>query len=581
VDSRGSDWHSPAGSAEGYALACRAWVTDQALEIMVLEESEAADASRTQAILSAGLVHPDLLPKPGQLKPLLDKVLLKVESPAKGEPSPDLDRLSQAIEKQFGEVGISCPLSVLRLVASTLRQESGKVTATLLNQGGTCRIVHLEPGDRTGRHFGLAVDVGTTTVVVQLVDLKAFKVASTAADYNSQVDCGLDVISRINYAHRPDRLEELRQKILSTLNRLVGLAATAAQVERHEISEAVISGNPTMTHLLLGLEPEYIRLDPYVPTVLQVPGLTAGDMGLEILPQGRVSLSPAVGSYVGGDITAGLLCTDLAAGAETTSLFIDIGTNGEVAAGNRDCLMACACSAGPAFEGGGMDCGMRAAPGAIEKVEVDAVSGKPQFWTIGGGKPKGICGSGIISAVASLFLSGWLDAAGKLDHSRPCSHIYHEGRRASFLLAGAAESATGKPLMLSEADIDNVIRAKAAIYSAFSLLLKHLDSDFKRVANIYVAGGFGRYLDLEKAVTIGLLPDVDRAKFHFIGNASLEGSRMALTSREFRQKQQDLAGRMTYLDLGGDAAYMEQYTGALFLPHTDAGRFPSVKRNPA
>ncbi|MDD4889457.1 MAG: ASKHA domain-containing protein, partial [Phycisphaerae bacterium] len=444
------------------------------------------------------------------------------------------------------------------------------------NSRGRLRVIRLEAGDTTTRHFGLAIDIGTTTVAVQLVNLTTGKIMATRSDYNDQIACGLDVLSRINYARRPDRLGELQARVLGTINRLMRQVAESHHVDPHEICNAVLSGNTTMTHLLLGLSPEYIRLDPYTPTVMSLPFLTAAEVGLDITPDSWLYLSPAVGSYVGGDITAGLLCTGLASEPESVSLFIDIGTNGEIVLGNAEFLMTCACSAGPAFEGGGIDCGMRAALGAIEKVDIDPATGVASYSTIGRVRPKGICGSGMIDLLAKLLRTGWIDAAGKFDRSRPSASVRIDGRKARYVIATAAESGTGQPITIGEIDIENIVRAKAAIYSACALMLRHVGVAFADLANVYIAGGFGRFLDLENATTIGLLPDIARERFHYLGNTSLMGSYMIAVSQDYRQRQLDLASRMTCLDLSTEPNYMEQYTGALFLPHTDRAQFATV-----
>jgi uncharacterized 2Fe-2S/4Fe-4S cluster protein (DUF4445 family) len=427
------------------------------------------------------------------------------------------------------------------------------------------------------RHFGIAVDVGTTTIAVQLVYLPLAEIVAVRSDYNDQISCGLDVISRINYARRPDRLEDLRRRVLDTVNRLILQVCESHDVSPHEISNAILSGNTVMTHLLLGLNPEHIRIAPYTPTLHETPFLNAGDVGLQINPESWVAFSPCVGSYVGGDITAGVLCTDLATDTEAVSLFIDIGTNGEIVVGNRDFLITCACSAGPAFEGGGIGCGMRAALGAIEGVEVDPETGQADWRTIGNVKPKGICGSGMISLLAGLFSTGWIDAAGKFDRSRPSPIIHCVGRRATYTLVAASESDSGQALLISETDIENIIRAKAAIYSACALLVKQVGLNFTDLAHVYIAGGFGRFLDLDQATTLGLIPDLPRERFQYIGNSSLMGSYIVLVSQEYRQLQLELARRMTYVELSTDPTYMDQYTGALFIPHTDPERFPTVR----
>ena len=581
----------PAAIIEGYVLACRTKVGQTALTVEVpepanMESGKFSDSDETH------LVRSELLPKNADFDPLAVKWLLQVPPPQLESGMSDLDRLTRAVQRDWGQLPVHCPLDVIRVLADTLRApeamtgpavlEAGcaAVTATLIREPHQYHVIRLEAGDTTTRHFGLAIDIGTTTIAVQLINLVRGQILATATDYNGQIPCGLDVISRINYARRPPaaaHLGELRTRVLETINRLIAQISALHGVAPHEICNAVVSGNTTMTHLFLGLIPEYIRLHPYAPTVLHSPYLSAGPIGLAIHPDSWVYLSPCVGSYVGGDITAGILCTDLALDTDELSLFVDIGTNGELVIGNRDFLVTTACSAGPAFEGAGIECGMRASVGAIEKVSIDAATGVARFSTVGNVPPRGICGSGMIDLAANLFTTGWIDPAGKFDRARTSSAIRLEGKRAKYVLA-AADGAGDKEIYVTELDIDNIIRAKAAIYSACALLLHQLNLGFADLTHLYIAGGFGRFLNLEKAITIGLLPDIPREKFHYIGNSSLMGSYMVAVSQRFRERQLELAGRMTCLELSADPAYMDQYTGALFLPHTDPARFPSVRR---
>lgn len=561
--------------ADGYVLACRTHVPETDLTVEI-----PGALGRQGAQIAAGdetaLVRGDLLPRNWDYDTLSVKWCVTVPAPRREDGLSDLDRLTRRIQKDWGPVELDYPLSVIRALAETLRAQAGVVTVTLIRTTGRIHVIRVEPGDQTMKHYGIAVDVGTTTVSVQLVNLTVASIEGTRSDYNDQIACGLDVISRINYARRADRLAELRQRVLATINRLILQVAEAGGVSAADIGNAVVSGNTTMVHLLLGLQPEYIRLDPYTPTVLEVPYLAAAEVGLVINPESWIHFSPGVGSYVGGDITAGMLCTDLATDTADVNLFIDIGTNGELVVGNNEFLLTCACSAGPAFEGGGIDCGMRAALGAIERVEVDPATGVPLYWTIGNVRPKGICGSGMIALLADLLKTGWLDAAGKLDRARPSPAIRIEGRHASYILAPEGESGLAKAITINEVDIENIIRAKAAIYAACALLLEHAGLTFGDLANVYIGGGFGRFLNLEKAVMIGLIPDLPREKFHYIGNSSLMGSYIVLVSQDYRQRQLDLARRMTYVDLSSDPKYMDQYTSALFLPHTDPDQFPNV-----
>jgi uncharacterized 2Fe-2S/4Fe-4S cluster protein (DUF4445 family) len=453
------------------------------------------------------------------------------------------------------------------------------MTVMLIREPHRFHVVGIELGNTTVKQYGIAVDIGTTTIAVQLINQPMLKVIGTANDYNAQIKCGLDIISRINYAQKPERLEELRILVLGTINKLIKQVCKGRDITAHEIFNAVISGNTTMIHLLLGLKPEYIRLYPYTPTVLNVPYLTASEVGVDINPDSWMYISPAVGSYVGGDITAGILCTDLATDSEEINLFIDIGTNGEIVLGNNDFLIACACSAGPAFEGGGIENGIRASLGAIDKVEIDKNTGTASYSTIGDVSPIGICGTGIISLLANLLITGWIDPAGKLNRDKECEAINIYGKKAYFNIVPANESGTSKVIRISENEFENIVRAKAAIFSAVCLIMDQIGIGFDDISKIYIAGGFGRYLNLKDAKTIGLIPDLPLRKFRYIGNASLIGSYMILISQEFREKQIQLANRMTYIDLSTDPNYMNQYTAALFMPHTNLSLFPSVCLN--
>lgn len=563
--------------AEGYVIACKTNVLSADLTIEIPERIGYDEGKFSDGFDDIALIRKDLFPKAWQLDPLVKKKFLHVSPTHHEDALPDIERLARTIQKGWGKTELSYPLQVMQKAADVLRSQNGQVTITTIRDNNRYYIVDIEPGDTTQNSYGIAVDVGTTTLAVQLISLYSGKILGIKTDYNDQIRCGLDIISRINYAREPEKLRELKSLVLKTINRLINQLCETGKVNRNEIYTAVISGNTTMIHLLLGLNPEYIRISPYTPTINNLPCLQVGETGIEINPCSLIYFSPAIGSYVGGDITAGLLCTDLATDSEDINLFMDIGTNGEIVIGNKDFLLASACSAGPAFEGGGVDCGMRAALGAIERVEVDPETAAPQYLTIGNVKPKGICGTGMISLLADLLLTGWITNAGKFNRNRQSGYIEYSGRQGYYKLAEASQTENGKPVKISETDIGNIIRAKAAIYSACSLFLKHIGITFDDVNTIYIAGGFGRYIDLSHAAVIGLVPELPHSRFKYIGNASLMGSYMICTSEEFKEKQINTSKRMTYIDLGTDPDYMNQYTAALFLPHTDLDLFPSVK----
>ncbi len=555
----------PDGSLPEEALACKTAVGSADCVIEVAEHDLACE-DRSGDVAGAPF------PVDG---PLVAQSRIQVPAPRPDDGLSDLDRTNREIFRHFNIDEVRWGLSALRILPDSLRADAGDIVLSSCIQNDVLHVTGAGAWKNRARALGAAVDLGTTTVAVRIVDLSAGTVLAEMTGYNDQVHRGEDVISRINYAGTGERLAELKVRALSTMNRLIAETAQRCGIPRDDIQCAVISGNTVMTHLALGITPEYLRLEPYTPAVLAVPEMRAADIGLDISPSGVVLMSPSVGSYVGGDITAGLLCTDMPK-ADDIGLFIDVGTNGEIVLGNKEFLMACACSAGPAFEGGGIGCGMRAMEGAVNSVKVDPATGLPSFGVIGGKKARGICGSGMIDLVGALLLSGWLDRSGRFARDRKSPAIDVDGRRAKYVLARSDESASGAPLFITEQDIDNIMRAKAAIYSACALLLGHAGIGFADLSRVYVAGGFGRHLDVTNAVTIGLLADIPVEKFSYLGNASLDGSMRLLLSEECRALQRETARRMTYINLSAEPGYSDQYSAALFLPHTDLGLFPTV-----
>ena len=486
----------------------------------------------------------------------LRNVNLKVAAPALLDGLSDADRFANALTNAVHCQAVDLPLDVLAVLPERIREAEAELRVSFYAENDKALVVDVS----SGKAYGAAVDVGTTTIVLWLVDMADHKVVAARAAYNDQVECGSDVISRINYARK--RLPELTARVLKTINGLLGDACAEAGIVSSGVRCLSVAGNTTMTHLLLGIAPEYIRLSPYTPAVFQPQIYRAGQLGIIACGCAPVLFAPAIGSYVGGDITAGLLCTSLAMDADQTILFIDIGTNGELVLGNGEFIFACACSAGPAFEGGGMKHGVRASAGAIERVKIDPKTGTVEIQTIGGVSPTGICGSGVISMVAELFRNRLIDSAGKfVEHQK----IIRRGKSAEYALC--------EGITISEADIGNFIRAKGAIFSACQTILESVGMTFLDVERIYVAGGFGRFLDLEDARTVGLFPRLPDEKFTFLGNASVIGAYLALVSEERRAKERDIAGRITYVDLSNEPGYMDQYMGAQFIPHTDMALF--------
>jgi uncharacterized 2Fe-2S/4Fe-4S cluster protein (DUF4445 family) len=425
--------------------------------------------------------------------------------------------------------------------------------------------------------YGLACDIGTSTVALYLVNLKDGKILSTATSLNQQIKCGEDVISRINYAKKPGHLDELHDLIIRTIDLLVDTASQASEVLPADIYYASLSGNTTMIHLLLNLDPSLIREQSRIPAVSRLPLLKAQEVGLNMNQKGLIHIAPSPGSYVGGDITAGLLCTPMLKSSEHISMFIDAGTNGELVIGNKEWLISCACSAGPAFEGMGIKCGIPAVEGAIEKVQIDQ-DGTINYSTIGGGKPKGLCGSGLVDLMSELFIQGYINKQGKYCDDRSCRRIVTTDEGIGFLIEEGKKCFWGQDLILTERDVSHLIRTKGAVYAACSVLLKHVGLSFDEIEAFYVAGGFGSNLNIENAVRIGLLPDIDQNRFHYIGNSSLRGAYLILLSDRNKDMVNEISEKMTYIELNTEPLYMNEFTGALFLPHTDINLFPSVQK---
>ncbi|MDL2238056.1 ASKHA domain-containing protein [Christensenellaceae bacterium OttesenSCG-928-K19] len=556
--------------AKGFVLACKSKVGTGDVAINVgsrLEDEKGAFADAFNHME----VREELFPKERDISPLCLKKRVTVAPAEMLDGLGDYDRLRNAVTQVLEVQDIALPISLLRTLPDVLREQEGSVCLWYRLEGELAHIVDISAQDRAD--YGLCIDIGTTTVAVQVVDIYKDVTLGGTTSYNAQIERGLDVISRIAYAKNAQRIEEMRELVLKTINTSIDKLAGELEIECRDIRNISVAGNTTMTEMLLGITPEYIRLEPYTPAVFGTPLFTAADVGIEANPQAFVLVAPNVGSYVGGDITSGILCTDFALDSEELCLFIDIGTNGEIVFGNNDFLLSCACSAGPAFEGGGIECGMRASEGAVETIMLDEGTALAFFTVIGGNniKPQGICGSGLISLVAQLLELGVIDQRGKFDRSGKFSSVTVDGKQARYYITQPEGDYRG--VYLTEMDIDNLIRAKAAIFSACRTMLASVEMDFDCISKIYIAGGFGRYIDVEKAQAIGLLPALGEEHFEFIGNSSLVGTRFTLVSARHREKELELAGKVTYIDLSTEAGYMDEYVSAMFLPHTDASLF--------
>ena len=410
--------------------------------------------------------------------------------------------------------------------------------------------------------------------MVYIVDMTTGTVISAASGHNRQAACGDDVINRIVCAEK-DGVKKLSGMGLSTINNLIRESLEPLQESPSAIESVVVSGNTTMTHLLLAIEPRYIRREPYIPTVSEFPIMKAKNIGIKAAPQAGVFVVPGPASYVGGDIVSGIIYTGFHRETPMT-LFIDVGTNGEIVLGNQDFLMTAACSAGPAFEGGGIRWGMRAEEGAVEAITIDPKTLEPGYKTVGDQPPRGICGSGMIELLGELFLKRIIDPNGKfkkdLDHPR----IIQFHNEPAYIIEFGENTAVEEDIIFTETDISSLMLSKAAVYAGFSVLLEEAGMTFQEIDQVIITGGFGQYLDIDQAVTIGLLPDINREKFKYLGNSSIAGAYMALLSEQYRAETLTVSNSMTYIDFSSNVRFMDEFTSAQFLPHTDAKAFPSV-----
>ena len=574
----------------GYVLACQVVPrSDLVVEVppesrLIGYEGLGRESERFRDFAHRGAEHP-----PAKLAPLVEKFSLALAKPTLDDPTADQERVLEAVAKQRpGPIQMGWKISrelprVLRR-CETRRTSwkwhwDGRITATVASRNDVNEVVFVERGDASDRSFGLALDVGTTTVVAHLVDLTSGTTREAAAKYNSQIEYGADVINRINYTRQPGGAEELHLAIIQDVETLIGELVERAQIGRGDIQCVVASGNTAMLHFLLGFETDLIRLTPFVPSATTPPPLRAAEVGLRIHPRGILYTLPMVGSFVGGDLTAGILVSRLHQ-SEELSLLLDVGTNGEVVLGNRDFIVACSASAGPAFEGGSVTCGMRATFGAIDSVRIFRRGLAVSATTIDDSPPMGLCGTGLIDVLSEMFLAGVLDRSGRFQVSRAPDRFRtcEEDGRPEFVLVSAKESGGIRDVVIRQSDVENLIRTKGSIYAAIDSLVQSVGVSFADIQNVYVAGAFGNRLDIASCITIGLLPDVPAERIRFIGNSSVAGAKLVMLSRDMFREVNRVRDGVTYTELMVDPAYMQKFTSACFLPHTELSRFPSVEK---
>jgi len=571
--------------SNGYALACQSVIeADIAVTIPPQEKIERRlTTDRTAIEVSIPQDYDHLYSQ------TVRRVSLSLSPPRMDDQTDDWGRLKTALRKKAGVDNIRISLNLLQKIGAILRENNWQVTAII--------DAHVENDDqRTDERlvaliadivpeedpmYGLAIDIGTTTVTVWLVDLTTGKVEAQASEYNGQISRGEDVISRIIFSSKNGGREDLQNRVLETINQLVGQVCKRAKAKPQDIIKATVAGNSTMTHLFLGIPATSIRLSPFITAFNQPPAITAGTIGLDINSEATVDCLPGVASYVGADISSGVLASKMDE-TEKLTLFLDVGTNGETVLGSREWLVTCACSAGPAFEGAGVLQGMRATKGAIEECWISGENSshpfEPTYRVIGNNKPRGICGSGLISLLAEMFLTGIVDKGGmiNLDLAAINPRIREGEHGPEYIIAWGSETEGGQDIAINNVDIDNLKRAKAAIYAGFTVLAQSVGVPLDMVEQILIGGSFGKYINVEKAIQIGLLPDMPWDRFKFLGNTSVQGAYLALLDWRNRDRIRDIAGQMTYIELSADNTFYDAFMSAMFLPHTDLTSFPSV-----
>ena len=586
LQSRPTALLTPDEIRENVVLACQTKVlSDMTITVpkshsletsQILMDTDARRFSELAGEVRAGLFKYD---------PLVQKIFVQMPPPTVDNHTADHERLYLAIREKIDAPIMQTGFRILQKLSRLLQSSHYKVTATIGRRGETTELIEVEAGNHCKRNFAVAVDLGTTTVVAHLIDLTNATTVDTEATYNSQINFGEDYIRRIIYAEENDAFDEMQNRIVTDVNNLIVTLASRKKVNLQDITTVICAGNTAMVHFLLNLDPTRIRREPYIASASFVPPIRAAEAGIQINKRGLLYCLPSVAAYVGSDIVAGVLTTRIFT-KKDISLFADIGTNGEVVLGNRDWLVCASSSAGPAFEGSGVKHGMRAGAGAIEKLAI-LDDGSVEFKTIGDSRPVGICGSGLLDTLAELFTNGIIDRTGRFNPAINCGakHLAprstwgsrltegDEGRQLQLVPAGNNH----QEILITQADIDNLVRSKAGVFAAIRVLMESTQTKPEDLDAIYLAGGFGNFLNVRQAVTVGMLPDVPLEKIQFVGNTSIAGAKTVLLSRKALEAAEKIAKSMTYFDLMSHSGYMDEFIRANFLPHTDLSLFPSVR----
>jgi len=514
------------------------------------------------------------------MQSLVELYDIETTTPSLGDNTADLDRLKKALSHSLQGRKPVVPFGRIAPVARAFRNSGFKGCAVVIHYPEGPRLVDFW-GQAPEMLLGLALDLGTTHLEASLMDLLSGKVLERGTVENGQLEFGSDILTRIHFAATKSDgrtgLDLLHDRIITSIYSLANALTKRVRMEPNQIMALCVSGNTAMAHFFLKQDPYYLCREPYIPVVNGPDPFSASDLGLDLHPEAVIMVMPSIGSYFGGDLISGILSSGLDQ-QEETGMLIDVGTNAEVVVGNRDWLIACAGAAGPALEGGVARMGMRAQEGAIEHCTIDPENGEISYQTIGDKPPRGICGSGVIDLVAGLYLARIIDIRGKFRPRQPQAegHLIEHGEGLAYVVVPAEESGVGESILLSQVDIDALMRSKAAMYSILTTITNQVGVSFQDLQKIYVAGAFGKHIAPRQAIVLGMLPDLPLEVYNPLGNSSLAGAELMLNDVSVRERCRDVVAKVTYVELNVNQEFMIRFSGSRFIPHTDHTLFPSV-----
>lgn len=555
---------SPEEIDSGYRLACRAVLWDS-VKVIIPEESR----------ILTRKIHASGLERPIPLKPFVQKLCLKLAKPSLLDARPDVERLVDALKREYGFSELEIEYEALKKLPEVLRRGDWQVTVFLL---GNRKIIAVEEGDASEKIFGLAVDIGTSKIVGCLVELATGKTLSVGFVENPQIIHGEDVISRITFsADDVGKLEILQRLLAQGINSVLGYTCAQAKVNPKNVYELTVVGNTAMHHFFLGVNPKYMAVSPFAPTLKCSINIKAKELGINICPEGNVHVLPVVAGFVGADAVADILASGIHE-SDRLSLLLDIGTNTEVFVGDSEDILSCSCASGPAFEGGHIKHGMKSVTGAIERVSITPDCGV-EYKTVDDAAPIGLCGSAMIDVLAEMFKLGIINNRGRFSTSVKTPRLRRVNNELEFVLVWKEASGTSQDITITQKDISEIQLAKAAIFAGCSILMKRKNVRLEDVERLLIAGSFGSYINPENAKLIGLVPDVPNERIIFVGNTALSGAKMALVSVDARKTAEELSRRIRYIELASDPDFRSEFADAMFIPHKNIDRFPSVKKH--